>query len=165
MGATVIWRTEKVLRACEERGWIGSILWRVSENCIKEWPVHLSSEWARCADFCILLSPGVSGVEVKTGLLSPWVVTWTRDVQGGGQTCLDTSLFPEPYWTLMTPKTFGSPTLENGHVWFSQVGCTHLLFWTCLSSSQYPIQCLADNTCLIRICWLNFFLKELFIGM
>jgi len=63
-----------LLRAWEKRRWTGSIRWRMSENCMKEWSVRLSLEWAGCAGFCILLSPGGSGVDSTT--VDFWVLGW-----------------------------------------------------------------------------------------
>lgn len=61
MGAKVICKHWEMLRAWEDKRWIGSIFWRMSGNCIKEWSVQLISEWAGYAWFWLLLSPGVSG--------------------------------------------------------------------------------------------------------
>lgn len=86
-----------LLRAWEER-WARSIHWRVSENYMKEWSefqvgwvcrlLHLARPWR-------LWSGGDN-----SGLLSSWVVTWTRC--GVHQNSLETSLFSRPYRTLMT---------------------------------------------------------------
>lgn len=61
-----------MLRIWKERRQTGSILWRMSKECIKEGSVWLRSAWARYAGFWILLSLGGSGEEVET--VGTWVL-------------------------------------------------------------------------------------------
>ena len=157
MGAKVIWRTARVLRASEERRWIGSSLWRMNENGIKDWSVR-SPEWARYALLHLAQPWSLWHRGENRGFLSPWVVTWVRCPSMMYALDLVVPLYrSRALVDVHDSKALWKPWLGN---WSCLVSSG--LLWTCLYSSQQPVQCLADNTCLFSICWLDFLKRAVY---